>query len=222
MTTLSPSTLDATAAEKLARIHASLTFSHGSLQDELHEQLMAVAHIRPDARVLELGGNIGRNSCVIGRLLLNSANLVVFESDKKSASLLASNRDANGLRFSIEPRALSRRPLIQNGWDTRPYSGVLPNGWSFVDTISWPDTLQKYGAFDTLVADVEGALFYIVADAPDFFKHFSTVIIENDFHDITHKRFVDMKMQEAGLRCVAWKSGGWGVCADRFYEVWSR
>lgn len=215
-------TTENAAREKLAGIHASLTFMHGSLNDEIEEQLMAVRFVAPQARVLELGGNVGRNSCVIGRLLNDSANLVVFECDKRNAALLTANRDANGLRFAVEPRALSARPLMQLGWDTRPYPGVLPNGWSFVDTITWPQTLAKHGAFDTLVADCEGALFHIVADAPDFFRGFKTVIIENDFHDASHKKFVDQKMREAGLACVAWKQGGWGPCADRFYEVWKR
>lgn len=207
---------------KLARIHATLVFRHGSLEDELPEQLMAVAHVRPDARVLELGANTGRNTCVIARLLNDSSQLVTFESDKRNAALLAANRDANGLRFAIEARALSKRPLMQLGWDTRPYQGVLPNGWEFVDTVSWKDVRAKHGEFDTLVADCEGALFYIAADEPEFFKGFSTVIIENDFHDASHKTFVDSKMREAGLACVAWRQGGWGPCADRFYEVWKK
>lgn len=210
------------AEAKLRAIHASLKFDHGKLADEMEEQLMAVAHVRPDARVLELGGNVGRNSCVIASLLNDSSNLVVFESDPANAALLVHNRDANGFRFAVESAALSKRALIQNAWDTRPYEGALPSGWQFVRTIAWADVVRKHGAFDTLVCDAEGALYYICADEPDFFRTFRTVILENDFTDINHKQYVDARMTAAGLRRVFHKAGGWGPCADRFYEVWTR
>ena len=41
---------------------------------------MAVQFIHPRAKVLELGGNVGRNSCLIGRLLNDSSELVVLVS----------------------------------------------------------------------------------------------------------------------------------------------
>ena len=205
----------------LERIHTRLDFKHGLLSDELEEQRMSIAHINPTDRVLELGGNVGRNSCIIASLLDDSSNLLVLESNESTAALLADNRDANTFRFSIEAKALSKRPLMQHGWDTRPYLGILPRGeWTCVKTITWESLVKKHGNFDTLVCDCEGALYHILVDEPDMIRTFTTVIIENDFHDISHKEYVDTKFREHGLECVFRKAGGWGPCKDRFYEVW--
>jgi len=48
-------------------------------------------YIKPNDCVLEIGGNIGRNSCVIGKLLSDSRNLLVVESDPESVYKLEEN-----------------------------------------------------------------------------------------------------------------------------------
>ena len=61
---------------------------------------MEVMYIKSYDIVLELGGNIGRNSCIITSLLNDSKNLVVFESFDTIAQQLKENRDLNNLNFS--------------------------------------------------------------------------------------------------------------------------
>lgn len=68
--------------------------------------------IRPDDVVLEIGGNVGRNSCVIASILKDSSNLVVIESSQEIATQLNENRELNGLNFSIVSKALSKVPYI--------------------------------------------------------------------------------------------------------------
>lgn len=207
----------------LDSIHARLCFDGGSLDDEYEEQFMIVRFVRPFDRVLELGGNIGRSSCVIASVLSDSSNLVVFEPDPKTAQALRHNRDMNGFQFHIETRALSKRPLMQAGWTTQPAPiNSVPPGWKRVATVAWPQVLDTHKRFDTLVCDCEGALYQIVKDEPGFLKNFKTVIIENDFKEIQHKRHVDAELQEAGMRCVYRKAGGFGPCTDMFYETWQR
>jgi hypothetical protein len=53
---------------------------------------MEVMFINPDDCILELGGNIGRNSCVIGTILKDSNNLLVIESDPLSVLKLKINK----------------------------------------------------------------------------------------------------------------------------------
>ncbi len=53
------------------------------MSDEYPEQFLTVRFIKPDHCVIEIGGNIGRNSCVISKFLNNSNNLLVIESDPK-------------------------------------------------------------------------------------------------------------------------------------------
>lgn len=213
------------AGERLRRIHASLSFSHGSLADEYPEQLMAVEHILPDSVVLEIGGNVGRNSCVIASILSDSKNLVVFESDPDNAAKLKENRDANGLRFEIVDAAISKKRLVQKDWNTRPEKeeDLTSNEWTPVKTVTWGQVLDEHNLkFDTLVADCEGAMYHILRDEPDFLRDFKTVIIENDFDDPSHKTFVDSEFQRFGFRIVHRRAGGFGPCFHCFYEVWKR
>ena len=209
--------------ERLSQIHQSLTFAHGSLNDEYDEQLMSVANIQPDDRVLELGGDVGRNSCTIARLLRDSSTLVVFEPSALAEAKLKQNRDTNGLKFHIESAALSRVPLVHRDWDTKPLSSeALNDGWRSVPTLSWADVKKKYGTFNVLVADCEGALYYILKDEPDLLSCFQKILIENDFKQIEHKLYVDALFVKNGMHCTFSNAGGGGPCRAMFYEVWSR
>ena len=83
--------------------------------------------------------------------------------------------------------------------------------------------MNKYNInFDTLVADCEGALYYILRDEPTLLNNINLVIIENDFANLEHKQFVDEQFRSNGLKRVYVSSGGWGPCQEFFYEVWSR
>lgn len=212
--------------DRLRTIHSSLTLRHGSLNDEVPEQLMALKFVYPSSKVLEIGGNIGRNSCVIGRILTDSSNLVVLESSPAIAVQLAENKRLNDLSFHVEASALSKRPLIQRSWDTVPYdpsTEAVPAGWSPVPTITWSELRAKYPLdFDTLVADCEGALYYILKDEPEFLCAFNSVIMENDYHEIEHKRAVDLELAKHGFHCVHREGGGWGPCAGFFFETWRK
>jgi len=84
--------------EKLNNIHRNLKIKHGSLRDEFPEQKMAVSYLTGNEKVLEIGGNIGRNSLVIASIV-NNNNFVSLETDSKIAKQLEENRDLNNLPF---------------------------------------------------------------------------------------------------------------------------
>ena len=73
--------------------------------------------------------------------------------------------------------------------------------------------------FDTLVVDCEGALYYILKEEPEFLNGFKTIIIENDFIDITHKEFVDEEFKRYDFRNVYSIPGGFGPCYNFFYQA---
>ena len=95
---------------------------------ELPEQELLFRYIRGDAKVLEFGGNIGRSSIVISKLLDNPQDHVVLESDPKIAAQLEKNRRANGCGFVVVNAALSETPIIQKGWNAAPVVGVVHVG----------------------------------------------------------------------------------------------
>ena len=122
------------ANEELRKVHSSSILKYGSFNEEYPEQIMAVKYIKPNNKVLEIGGNIGRNSIVISKLLSDSCSLVVLESDSYIASQLQENRDLNQLSFHIENSAISIRKLCQVGWDTFPYDTEMrPNSKSVMN-----------------------------------------------------------------------------------------
>ncbi|CAH6419024.1 Hypothetical protein HVR_LOCUS212 [uncultured virus] len=205
---------------KLSMIHSFLRFTGGNIKDEYPEQLMAATFIEKHNKVLEIGSNIGRNTLTIATILENQENLVTLESDVNTCVALKQNMDLNGYKFHIEPSALSYRKLIQNHWDTIPSDVVLP-GYKPVNTITFQELEAKYNIqFDTLVADCEGALYYILLDYSDMLNNIKTVIMENDYRDGNHKAAVDKVLVSKGFKRVYVESGGWGPCFVCFYEAW--
>jgi len=208
---------------KIATIHSKLKIKYGSLNEEFPEQKMAVRYLRGHEKVLEIGGNIGRNSLVISHILgENSTNFVVLETDVNIANQLKENRDLNNMNFHIENSALSKRPLIQKGWDTMVSDVVLP-GYTPVSILSYEDLQNKYNIpFDTLVVDCEGAFYYILQDMPEILSNVNLIIMENDYYIIEHKQTVDSVLKSNGFYVDYSESGGWGCCYNNFFEVWKK
>ena len=213
-----------TSKVKLADIHSHLKLEYGSFNDEYPEQLMSTRYLTGNEKVLEIGGNIGRNTLVISYILSQhqNYNFVTLESDVNIAKQLAHNKDINGLNFHIENSALSKRKLIQRGWETM-VSDTLLDGYKEVKTITLTELNEKYNIiFDTLVLDCEGAFYYILMDMPEILDNINLIIMENDYNDITHKNYIDSVLKENNFYVDYVEGGGWGCCYYKFYEVWKR
>lgn len=185
---------------------------------------MAARYLTGNEKVLEIGGNIGRNSLVIGYILKEKGNnnFVTLESDIDITKQLTENRDLNNLDFHIESSALSKRNLIQIGWDTIE-SNVLLDGYKKVNTITLEELYAKYKIdFDTLVLDCEGAFYYILMDMPEILNNVNLIIIENDYFDISKKLYVDEILKKNNFYVDYVEGGGWGVCSDYFFQVWKK
>jgi FkbM family methyltransferase len=209
--------------EILKEMQKTMKLKHGTFDDEYPEQLMSVCFIKPWMKVLEIGGNIGRNTCVISKLLKDSSQLTVVESDPESVNKLYDNRKLNNFNFTVIDGAITRKRMIQNNWITTYLeNSTLPDGWKLVNNIDWNNVQYRHGPFDALVADCEGSLFYILQENPTFFNNFSLVIMENDFTIFDHKKVVDAALTEAGLKVVYEKPGGWGLFENCFFQVWQK
>jgi FkbM family methyltransferase len=206
---------------KIATIHSQYHIKYGSLSEELPEQKMAVRYLTGTEKVLEIGGNVGRNSLIIA-YLVGDDNLVTLESNPSIAVQLTENRNINGRHFHIEPSALSAKKLIQNGWTTQP-SDVLLDGYQWVNTITWADLQKKYNIpFDTLVLDCEGAFYYILQDAPEILNNIKLIILENDFTGAGHKEYVDAQFKANGFQRVYYEVHPFAPEHVNFFEVWKK
>ena len=211
--------------EKLQKIHSTLQVKGGKITDEYQEQIMVLMFLKPDNKVLEIGGNIGRNSLVIAKILNNPKNLLVLECDEENAALLKQNQDDNKLNFYIEDSALSKRSLYQKGWDTVP-SEVDIAGWKKVKTITYDQLMSKYNInFDTLVVDAEGALYWILLDEPKLLNGIKTVIMENDYPSLDQYEFVKNILLKENFNIVysiPLYSHIEMCCKPFFYQVFQR
>jgi FkbM family methyltransferase len=214
---------------KLLNIQKQLRIDFGTFQDEFPEQIMAVKYLTGNEKILEIGGNIGRNSLIIAYILNqnNNANMVSLESDTHISAQLTHNKNLNNLNFFIENSALSKRKLIQREWDTMVYDNDdLPDGFNPVNIISLDELNAKYRIeFDTLILDCEGAFYYILMDMPEILENINLIIMENDYHDITHKQYIDDILKQKGFFVDYSKSGGWSrdcPCYNNFFEVWKK
>ena len=208
--------------KRLDNIQSTLSLDFGSFTEELPEQLMVSKYLTGNEKVLEIGGNIGRNTLVIASILNknNNNNLVSLESDSDISVQLTHNKNKNNLDFYVESAALSKRKLIQKEWDTIP-SDIILDGYKQINTIDYDTLIQKYNIqFDTLVADCEGALYYILYDMPELLQNINLIIMENDYWDINKKNFVDNILKSYNFVPDYQEVGGWGPCYDRFFEVW--
>lgn len=220
-----------TVDDKIEYLHSVLKFAGAAqgLEIELPEQRMIVGYLDPKAKVLEIGANIGRSTLTIASVLNNPKNFVSLECDPTSVELLRNNKFANGFNFHIEPSAISYRKLIQRGWITKP-SDTLEPGYNWIQTITFEELKDKYGIkFDTLVADCEGALYYILNDSKALLKNIKKVILEADFYDVEHKKSVEAIFDEFGLKKiyseplrVSFRHQFPAECAESFFEVWTK
>lgn len=211
--------------EVLLELHSKIKLETGSMSDEFPEQVMSLLFIKKNSKVLELGSNIGRNSLIIASLLENDENMVTVESNPEYIPILTKHRDMNGYKFKIVNAAVSKIPLIQTGWVTSSYLGELPPGYFFVNTISYKELKEKYNiVFDTLVIDCEGAFYYILRNEPEILENINTIISENDYSDVSHRRYVATQLINNGFKCVYSMNLGDGISDyDKgFYEVWKK
>lgn len=216
--------------KKLEKIHKLINLKYGSMNDEFPEQMMVINYLPSDRKVLEIGSNIGRNTLVIATILSDDRNLVTLECSKSIALQLQENKLINNCNFHIENSALSKRKLVQSGWDSKPSDQVKENDKlnnEEISLISFTELEAKYNIqFDTLIADCEGALFYILQDMPETLDNITMIIKENDYVDEIQKTFVLNRLRERGFKPIYSEMlmyGGlfWSGC-NTFYQVWIR
>lgn len=213
----------------LKKLHNNLQFT-GSIFAEVPEQVMILRHLQHTDCVLELGGSIGRSSCVINSILSDKSKHVVVEPSKSELNTLKRNRDVNNLHFQIENAAISAKQLYSKGWYTHDTQipGSVP-----VNCIRFED-LQKYKlSFNVLVIDNEGNFAQILKDFPTLLDGIRMVQIEHDFHSQEDLDYFTNTLHDSGFSCadtlkkVDPYGPGWkwrdGVIGDpNFVSVWKR
>jgi hypothetical protein len=219
--------------------HKGLIIRGGNKNDELPEQKILYKHIKQDDNVLELGGNIGRASVVINSLLHDKTKHVVVETSKRECITLNTNKLLNNLEYHIFEGAICDQPLIQKGSfgggsRTQTHNNSIPilKGWVPVTTVSLTNFIKLYNIeFDTIFADVEGALVYLLNSNKWFLSQINKIILEHDFCSEFDLNTFNSLMKEyqftmidhvtkKSVNLTNWKAG---VLSDPiFVSVWEK
>ena len=216
--------------DKLVWIHEKLQINHGTFKEEDVEQRLVAKYITGKEKVLELGGNIGRVALVTAYILNHHDNIdfVSMECNTDIAIQLCENRTINKLQFYIEPTALSKRALIQNGWHNVESNTLLPGHLPVTNT-TMEVLKQKYRIdFDTLIVDCEEAFYFILMDMPEILSGIQLIIMENDYLEQYKKSYVDEILIKNNFHVIYCEKGGWPEEYNRFpcyhniYEVWKK
>lgn len=208
------------AADLLYSIHTCLDFRYGSLTDEYPEQMMIARFLNRDAKVLELGTNTGRTSMVISSILNDDKQFVTMETHHDWCQLAEFHKQLNNRQFTIVDGTISSVPLYQKGMCCVKEPDGVP-----VHVFSLEEFRSKFPiAFDTLVADCEGALLPILTDYPSLLDGIQTIIMENDYRSRREKKQLNSILEQHEFHCVYREIlvGDDHPCHDCFYEVWQR
>jgi FkbM family methyltransferase len=186
---------------------------------EADERGLIKQFLLPDDRVVELGACLGVVACTTNKLLKNRAQHLVVEANPFLIPWLTKNRQSNKAGFIIEHCAAGvpsevtfnvNPSLIMDGSIQQKNSVQIR-----LPSRSLKELDDRYGPFNTLIMDVEGAEGDVLQEAQDLLSNYRLAIIE--FHDwIAGESKIAMCRQileKSGLRLVG-KSG--------FTEVWQR
>ena len=176
-------------------------------------------YLNPEDKILEIGGNIGRNSLIIASILNNDTNLTVLESYSNSYKVLNNNKMSNNMNFNICNAALSNYSIIQRGWDTYK-SDIVYDGFTKVNTIKLNELYNLFNTeYNVLILDCEGAFYDILIDFPEILKNINKILIENDFKKVEHKQYVDKLLLENNFVSIFTDYHPDNKNINNFYEV---
>jgi len=59
-------------------------------------------------------------------------------------------------------------------------------------------------------------------DMPEILNNINLIIMENDYHDILKKNYIDEILMKNNFFRDYLEGGGWGPCENNFFEVWKK
>lgn len=151
---------------------------------EADERKLIKQFISSDDSVIELGACLGIVSCITNRLLKNPSKHLVVEANPYLIPWLVRNQMLNDAGFLIEHCAVGRPPETTfYVHSTGVMNGSAQNKSAHpmrIPSRSLAELAERYGPFDALIIDVEGAELDILNQSQDLMKKYRVVIVE--FH----------------------------------------
>lgn len=57
---------------------------------------------------------------------------------------------------------------------------------------------------------------------PEILDNVNLIIMENDYHHISQKQYVNKILKDNLFYLDYVEGGGWGPCSNNFFEVWKK
>jgi hypothetical protein len=195
-------------SSRLQFIHDAIEIKGGKMcgknNIQIPHQNMLVQYLTGYEKVLEVGGNIGRNALIIAHILnkIGNQQFVTVEYNKNHIYFLKKNKELNNLQFYIEESMLSNNQFIEN-----------------INTITFTELEKKYNIrFDTLVLDCDYMSYFFLMETANILDGIKLIIMTNDYTNIIDKNRMDDHLQKHHFYLSCVESGN----TRNFYEVWKK
>lgn len=182
--------------------------SFGKGEYEAPERELVKRFVSPEDSIIELGGCLGVVSCVTNRLLRDRSRHLVVEANPFLIPWLCRNRELNQSSFIVEHCAMAPPPevtfyihssaVVDGSTQRRSAHGIrLPSR-------SLRELHERYGPFNTLIADIEGSELSVLEDSGDLLRAYRLVIIELHSSIIGEDKIARCReiLSRCGLRMV--------------------
>lgn len=187
---------------------------------EAPERRLCHKYLSPDDDVLELGGCLGIVSCKVASLLGPERRHVIIEANSELIPIISTNIRRNGFRSQIVHAAIGGGDRVAFNAATDVIDSSISDEVSntvseLVETVSADVLEQRYGSFNSLICDIEGAEMHFLAESADFLSRLRVVIIEMHPDILGDANVENCRhfLRESGLRNVE---------QDQHVEAWVR
>jgi hypothetical protein len=177
---------------------------------EWHEQILALQHVQPHHRVLELGARYGTVSCALQ--YNRPARHVAVEPDARVWAALAANLAANDgcEKCEVFEGFASRRPLVlglldaASGYGARAQAPAAADAPAACRTV---EDLERHAdgtrqPFTALIADCEGFLGTFLDENPRLLDGLELVVYEADAPDVCDYAGIRRLLRAHAFECV--------------------
>lgn len=181
---------------------------------EYEEQKLIFKWLRPQDRVLMMGGNVGGGCLIADQLLTNGSHAACVEPNPALWSTLEANKRSNNAQFRIVKQVVSNRKTFMKVCDgmskgtcsTTATSASEDGSWQQVDSIDLHvlerQMFHATHGFSFLIFDCEGCACSFFSEYPDILARSRAIMLEVD--DRLHCNYTQLFQifQQANLRPV--------------------
>lgn len=173
-------------------------------------------YIQPEDSIVELGGGIGVIACTANRILSDKTRHVVVEPNPETLPFLYRNRRLNRAEFLVINSVISPKKIVTlTVSNMLTESRVGESGQTCrIAGVTLGELDEKFGPFNVLVMDIEGAEKFVVETNADTVSKFRLIILElhpsiigEDECDKIRDKFVEIGFERLEEKsCVeAWR-----------------